>query len=43
MCKVHFQLPEMFWFRSIFFNKQLSKIENLDEEGNNKVDYVIKK
>lgn len=42
MCKVHFQLPEMFWFRSIFFNK-LSKIENLDEEGNNKVDYVIKK
>lgn len=43
MCKIHFQLPEMFWFRgSIFFSKQFSKIEDLDEEEKSKVDYIIK-
>lgn len=42
MRKAHFQLPETFWLKErIFLNKHFSKIEDLDEGGKNKVDYVI--
>lgn len=41
-CKAHFQLPETFWLReSIFFDKESSKTEELDE-GGKKVEHDIK-
>lgn len=40
--KAPFHLPETFWLKErIFLSKHFNKIEDLDEGGKNKVDYVI--